>query len=296
MIDDTKNNVQSAIEAGMVMAKPAVIEGEGYERIIMGVVPPGATLKLESVEKFMDRPQRKRGTFTFSDAKSFIAFVNREKTPETYILASRENPGFTAVFNGNEPQSGEVIAGAAKPGWGDYKAVYACPYSPEWQVWSAANKKPKSQAEFAQFIEDNFVDIVVPSPGFDPFYTNWPDGQTMIQVSRGLEAHTSATFASAVRLDNGQTRFRYEETVSGNVQEGQLDVPQKFAVGIPVFAGTDPWQIIAKLRYRISREGLAMWFEFERLFKITERAFDEARNEIATGTGVPIFLGSRSGN
>ena len=36
---------------------------------------------------------------------ALIAFVNREKTKETVILATRgDNPLFTAVFNGNEAE------------------------------------------------------------------------------------------------------------------------------------------------------------------------------------------------
>lgn len=303
--DDNKGNIQAAIAAGIMLAEPRVLAlksadfngGMGSDPLMTVLVPEGAKLEKLDMEKYLPRPTRKRGNYVFTDAKSFIEFVNREKTPETIILACRENPKFKAVFNGNEAQSGVGVGGesvvTALPGWGDYSASYACPYSPEWNIWKAANGKKMSQADFALFMEDNFTDVVQPSPTFDPFYSNWPSGNDMLAVSRGLEAKSDVNFGSAVRLDNGQVQFRYEETISGNVQGGIFEVPQKFAVGIPVFAGTSPWQIVARLRYRIERGGLVMWFDFERLFKITERAFDEAKAEITTGTSVPVFLGSR---
>lgn len=295
------NNTDAAIRAGMALAEPHHMHGTLHAFVL----PEGAALKELDVEAHGLRPTRKRGTYVFGDAKSFARFVNRERTEETVIFANRESPSFTAVFNGHEPHNtgdatgdtgGPVLIENAshEPGWGDYRATYSCPYSPEWRVWSAANGKRMSQHDFSTFMEDNFLDVVQPAPTFDPRQPSWPDGDTMLAVSRGLEAKTDVRFASAVRLDNGQVRFKYEEDVSGLVQAGLLEVPQRFAVGIPVFAGTAPWQLVAKLRYRIERGGLTMWYDFERLFKVTERAFDEARNEISEATNVPIFLGSRA--
>lgn len=290
---ESYNNTDAAIRAGMALAEPKVVFAEqGWEPHLAAVLPAGAKLEIRDIEKYMLRPARKRGLYAFEDAKSFIEFVNREKTPETIILASRAHTAFTAVFNGNEAQSAIGSEGKPQPGWGDYRASYSCPFSPEWTEWVAANGKKMSQADFATFIEDNFTDIVQPAPTFDPLTPSWPSGDDMMRVSRGISAKQDVNFGSAIRLDNGQVRFRYEETISGSVQDGFLEVPQKFAVGIPVFAGTAPWQIIARLRWRIERGGLTMWFDFERLFKITERAFDEAREQIATGTGVPVYLGT----
>lgn len=298
---ESYNNTDAAIRAGITLAEPrTLVEGNA----LAFVLPQGAKVEQVDIEKYLPRPTRKRGTFAFGDAKSFGEFVNREKTAETVIFANRENPAFTAVFNGNEAEQAAALAGthaenqpipeSARPGWGDYKATYACPYSPEWKVWSQANKQKMTQHDFAVFMEDNFVDVVQPAATTDPHFTRWPSGDEMLRVSRGLEAKQDVKFASALRLDNGQVQFKYDEEISGSVQGGLIEVPQKFAVGIPVFAGTAPWQIIAKLRYRIDRGGLVMWFEFERLFKITEKAFDEARNEIATATDVPIYLGSKA--
>lgn len=291
-----RDNIQRAIDAGMVMATPtALVQGHA----LAYALPQGATVKELDIEKYLDRPTRKRGTYAFEDAKSFVAFVNREKTDETVIFASRSGQSFTAVFNGNEAVNlgegqGSRISGQGEPGWGDYKATFNCPLSPEWKVWTEKDGDKMSQVEFATFIDDNAVDIIRPTvSGTDVPDASYPDSSMMQIASRTLEARNDVSFASAVRLNNGEVQFKYEETINGAVQGGMFEVPQKFAVGIPVYAGTAPWLITAKLRYRIERGGLSMWFDFERLFKVKERAFDEAKAEIASGTGVPIFLGAK---
>lgn len=290
-----ENSIHTAIGAGMALAEPhAVVAGH----LLTVVVPEGAKLEKLDIESYQNRPTRKRGTYNFEDAKSFIAFVNREKTPETIILATREVPGFTAIFNGNLPQNiGEQSTGDdVSPGWGDYKAVYACPMSAEWKAWFGANGRKMSQAEFAVFVEDNALDIVQPpvGGGVAAADTTFPDSPQMVEIARSLSAKNNVTFASAIRLSNGEVQFKYEEEISGTVQGGTMEVPQRFAIGVPVFAGTDPWVIVCKLRYRIERGGLVMWFDMERVHKVLERSFDEARTQIDAGTSVPVFLGRKA--
>lgn len=299
MVGQDNNDVQAAINAGMELAKPTLVNPSdgSHEKVLVQVIPAGATMKVESVEKYGERPFRKRGVFTLTDAKSFIAFVNREKTAETAIFADRNNPSFMAVFNGNEPNTfGEASTPSpegSRPGWGDHRAVYACPHSEEWKRWTQMDGEKSTQEAFATFIEDNALDIVRPKvAGTDVEDGTFPDAAEMVNVSRSLQAKNDVSFTTAIKLSNGEVQFKYEEQVSGSTQNGTMEVPQRFAVAIPVFAGTDPWLITARLRWRIERGGLTMWYDFERLFKVKERAFDEARAEIDKGTGVPIFLGS----
>lgn len=288
MEEDLSNNVAAALAAGMELASP---KGLIEKHLLGAILPPGAKFELKDISSYYPRPDRKRGSFQFEDARSFSEFVNREKTPETFILASKAHTSFTAVFNGNEAQS---TSAAAQPGWGDYRASYLCPHSEEWKRWTAANGKKMSQADFALFIEDNALDIVQPKVHMTEVPdTSFPDSSQMLVVSSSLQAKNDVTFASALKLNNGEVQFKYEEQISGSTQNGVFEVPQRFAVAIPVFAGTDPWLIYAKLRYRIERGGLSMWFDFERLYKVEEKAFDEARAEITKATGAPIFLGQR---
>lgn len=296
-----RRDIEAAISAGIALAEPReLVEGH----VLAYVVPAGASVKEVDIEKYLPAPTRKRGIYSFADARSFAAFVNREKTPETFILATKgDTPSFTAVFNGNEPENNVVNGearpmpldvGGAQPGWGDYRATYACPFSEEWKRWYENDGNKMSQADFAVFIEDNALDITQPEIAGGGKNTSFPTSADMVNVARSLEVKKDVGFKSAIRLSNGEVQFKYEEEISGATAVGTLNVPERFAVAIPVFQGTDPWLLVAKLRYRISGSGLTMWYDFERLFKVTERAFDEARKEIETNTAVPLFLGHKA--
>lgn len=239
---------------------PAVILPEGYQ--------------LKTLEHTLAAPARKKGVTTLKDAESFIAVVNDQKTEgSTRLFSTIDPPTFTAVFNhiGTEP------------GWGDHRAQYNAPLSPEWKAWNGMDGIHKSQVELAQFIENNLVDVVS------------PDGATLLEICRTLEAKKKVNFASAIRLSDGSHQFTYEEDVQGTAQKGQLKVPEEFIIGIPVFENGAKWQINVRLRYRIQDGGrLTMWIELIRPHKTIEAAVAELRKQIADETKLQILNGTPS--
>lgn len=244
-------------------AKPFIVVPDGY--------------RVEDLEDHLQQPIRKRGTVNVRDVDSFIAVVKAQATDATTLYRTVEPPKFVAVFNDHGKVDG------TGPGWGDHLAVYACPLSPEWRAWKGADKRQMSQADFAQFIEDNLPDVVDPTAG------------EMLEVSRTLQAKKKVNFASGIRLSNGETQFTYEEKVDGTAGKGQIRVPEVFTIGVPVFEGGPRYAVKARLRYRISDQGaLTMWFDLERPHKIVEDAVGELRKTIEAGTGLPTINGERA--
>ena len=114
----------------------------------------------------------------------------------------------------------------------------------------------------------------------------------MLEISRTLEAKKKVNFASAIRLDNGQNQFTYEEEISGTAQKGQLQIPEEFTIGIPVLEGGASYAVDARLRYRIAEGGkLTMWFELIRAHKVVENAAAEVWSQIEAETGLKVFNG-----
>lgn len=244
------------------------IEGRPFVMMPRGLAPV-------DLERYLQAPTRKRGTVRLHDAASFIAAVNAHKTDGTTLYHRIEPPAFQCIFNDHVPSSGQA-------GWRDHCALYECPLSPEWKAWTGKNKAIMTQADFAQFIEDNLPDVVEPSAA------------AMLEMSRSLQAKKKVSFASGIRLDNGQTQFTYEEKIDGSAgSKGQLQVPEVFTIGVPVFEGGPRYAVKARLRYRISDQGgLTMWFDLERPHKIIEHAVAELKNTIETGVGMPSLNGS----
>lgn len=256
------NNTQAALAAGRAMADIKTIEGSP-----LVVAPEG--YKVEDLGKYLQSPSRPRGTTTLRGTASFIEFVKAMVAREMgvgRIYGTLDKPQFVAVFNDD--------------GWRDWRAVYSCPLSQEWQTWIGSNERAMSQADFAKFIEDNLPDVANP-PAAD-----------MLEISRTLEAKKKVNFASGIRLANGQNELTYEEEISGTAGKGKLQVPETFLLGIPVLEGGIRYGVEARLRYRIADGGkLTMWYDLVRPHKILEDAVKAVWSEIETGTGLPMFNG-----
>lgn len=235
----------------------------------MLILPAG--FKEVTLERLLPAPTRKKGVVTLNDADSFIAVVNDQKTDDTRLFSTINPPTFTAVFNHT----------AAGPGWGDHRAKYNAPLSPEWVAWTGMNDQKVSQVELAQFIENNLVDVVS------------PDGATLLEICRTLEAKKKVSFSSSIRLSDGSNEFTYEEDVQGSAQKGTLQVPEMFVIGVPVFEEGERWKVEVRLRFRIAEGGrLTMWIELVRPHKVIEEAVKELRTQIAAKTELMILNGA----
>lgn len=290
------DNIQSAINAGQALGAPHVLGAENTYKKLGIVVPFGSKLEQVSIdlEEHQPRPNRKKGCVTLASAHSFVAWVNRNKTPETVIYAKESATSFMAIFNGHQanqqPTPGtDVAEGAAympgEAGWGDFTAQYGCPLSDEWRRWHGNSqhaaevdaKRPMKHADFIQFIEDNLLDITTPASG------------QMLSAVRSFEAKRDVKFVSAKRMENGDTQFSYAEDTQQQVAAGALALPSTFEITIPVFKGGAPYVIAANLRYRCNASGLSLWYELVRPHKSLEHAFKAVSQEIADGTSVPMF-------
>lgn len=257
-----ENNVRTAADLGAANVGVQTVGGEPFV-----VVPAG--YMLQSLEDRLARPTRKRGTLHYGDVESFCRAVAEHATDSTRLYADMRKPEFRAVFNDH---------GRDDPGWRDHIAVYACPLSVEWQTWLGANKRAMTQEAFAQFVEDNAPDCVS------------PDAATMIEISRTLEAKKKVSFASAIRLSNGEHVLSYEEEISGTASKGKLTVPDVFSIGIAVLEGGQRYALNARLRYRIADKGvLSLWYDLERPHKVIEDAVREVRDSIAAETSLPTY-------
>ena len=272
------NELQSTIDnslvrdiAGLAMMAQEVkrVDDENDQPFI--VVPEGHTI--ESLEHTLAQPSRIVASITMRDAASFIGYVKRHADDGSSIYGQLGmQPKFVAIIDDNEPTD---------PQWRQHTVSYSCPLSREWATWTGTNnnKKPRSQEEFAQFIEDNLLDIIEPASA------------DILLISRTLEAKKAVNFASAVRLDNGEVQFTYNEEIRGTAGKGQMKVPETFVIAIPVFEGDALYKITARLRYRIKDGDLTIWYDLEREHKTIEAAAKAVWSAIEEATGKTIYNG-----
>ena len=254
---------EAVIRAGQATGEPKTKGTADY-----ALVPHETELK--SLEEFGDVPKRARAEVTAEDVTSLCAYINRFKTDATAIFAELAAFRVVGIVDYHAPTA---------PAFRQHRASYAAPRAKEWVAWRQASGKKMAQVEFAQFIEDNQVDIAFPS------------GAEVLEVSRNLSAHKAVQFVSSISLSDGSRQLTYNETVDGATSRGNIKVPEEFVLGIPVFFGGPKYDVRARLRYRIEGGTLAMWFDLYRPEYIEQDAFQSTVSEIATATGITPYMG-----
>jgi uncharacterized protein YfdQ (DUF2303 family) len=241
----------------------------------VAAVPEGYTI--ESMEAHLSEPLRVKQSVVLLTAADFCAYFERFKDEESVVFADERNASYLAIIDYHEADN--------TPHWISHTAKYQCPKSPEWTIWTGGSGKKMTQADFAQFIEDNYIDIT------DPAHAD------MIEISHTLEARKDVSFGSSTRLTDGQVQFKYTENIQGSAgAAGTMKIPEAFHLAIPVYLGGPLSGLKARLRYRIDNTGkLAMWYDLHRPEKVVESATRDITSIIRERlTNAPIFLGSPS--
>jgi hypothetical protein len=280
----------------------------------------------QTYEHLLANPLRRRALVEVDDADSFIAYILRYQTApsksQEVVFAQIGETGatFTAVLDYHDidliPQPlAQALAESSdtpspvateseplglsevdrgKANWGKHRVVYACKETPEWKRWMGSNGKRMSQADFAEFLEDNGADV---NPNWRSETPNGsPSMADMIEISRNLSATSTGDFSQSFRLANGQVQFKWSETISGTSQtsQGVIEIPEKFIIGIAPFVGFDGCEIYCRLKYRLQNGKLTMWYEMERPHKVVEMAGKQVLERILSETGLKPFRGKVS--
>lgn len=285
MPDPVQKTEAEAVAEIARKAVPAVevMKLEGFEAPVIAH-EYSKTRTLESLERFMANPIRKRAQLTLRDHSSFIDYVQGHKEPGTIILAElNENGGsFTAIIDYHHAVS-PVASGYGVPRFGDHVCKYVAEHTPEWKRWIGQSGKPLSQTGMALFIEDNMFDIIEPAAA------------RMLELVKTLEATQGVEFKSAVRLQNGDRQLHYaHQTTAKAGQQGDMEIPEKFTLRFGVFVNGPVYDIPCRFRYSIKDGALLMAYEVERPHKIIDLALSDARTAIVQTTQLPVLLGSGS--
>lgn len=246
-----------------------------------------ADKSVTNLEGALPAPLRKRGSAKLVDAESFASFVNAFKRPGTVLTgdANERGGGFVALFDYHVP--GSTDAGAQ---WTEHSAVMTLEPTPEWARWINVSGKDLDQRTFAEFLEDNAVDLVVPEGTAG---AGFPTQQELMSVASTLQIKTDVKFASAVKLQNGQVQLGYVENIEGgHGANGSMPIPERFGLAIAPFRGTPKYLVTARLRYRGTGGKAVFKIEIERPHKIVESAFNDVRKKLHELTGILPIVGS----
>jgi uncharacterized protein YfdQ (DUF2303 family) len=252
---------------------------DGIRRLAM---PPGWTLAERDDEKYFEQPRRKVGRVRLLDVDSFTDYVARHGSADSTTVWCQADykagqVHFSAILNDHGEDSGDAQ-------WRDHRATFQPTFSEEWARWTGSNKKVFTQAQFAEFIEDNLKDIT------SVVDTESPTGAQMLEMAISFEANQDMKFKSAIRLQNGGVQMSFTQDDDAQTIQ-KMQCFDRFAIGLPVFWNGEGYLVEARLRYRVKEGKLTFWFELIRQDKTLEAATKTTIDSIRTKTGMPFFFG-----
>lgn len=313
-------NTQAIIDTAKTLGRHETQKPETKEigGVSCLVTHSGAITPLVLPEKFLNHPKRKRARVELFEALSFIRYLNRHKIAgrshvfgictetagvfnaildyhdeETLApVAAKPVETITSTGNAQEPAGQSVIVLEGRPhplaNWGEHTVKLTLATTPEWTRWLQKNGQLIPQADFAEFIEENQLDIVEPDAG------------VILDVAQQLQGKKTVNFRSGKKLSNGQISFEYTEEIQvagGNGAtsrtDGSMVVPDKFKLRLVPFIGALGVEIEARLRFRIGTDGkLSFAYLLNRPHLVIEQIFKGTRDEIEKETGLSVLMGS----
>lgn len=284
-IPDTPT-VKTLLDAGRAMSPPVVTHGG-----VPFVVLPDK-YKVESLAPLLPKDWLLPGWVAqrvqLQEAPSFCAYVNLFKTWRSRIFAEVTDGGARLecvldYHEGKVASEGKARIEAATPERGAHRAILEMAHTKEWKVWMEDDREKMTQGEFALFLEEN--ERVFRTPG----------GADLREMVLSLEGHSNARFNSAIRLQDGRLKMAYEEDVelrgSHGEATGHIELPGEFVCGIAPFEGVAPYEVRARLRYRIAERRITFWYETITPHLIVRDAAAQVLALVEEQTGIAVLKG-----
>jgi uncharacterized protein YfdQ (DUF2303 family) len=245
----------------------ALTAGSGREFLIM---PAGMTREEITLPHAVAPilPGNITQSVTLQTVDSLVEYVTKFKGPETILFADLDANSITAVID---------YHGAAAPNHVKHKAKLTLRLSVEWSAWNAIDKKLMDQLAFARFIEENATDVVAPS------------GAELLEVCRDIQAVRKADFKKVVRTQSGTERFAYNEETTAT--SGDVEVPSKFLLNIPVYFNEAAVELAAFLRWNLNDGSLTLGVQLHRVEQVRQAMFKLIVTAAAERTGQPVVFG-----
>jgi len=280
---DLKDSIEKIVAMAVAGTEPTFIQ-PSVDGLTALALPPGYQVKEFDLQHLLPAPRRKQARVQVDNADSFILYWAQYSASESRIFANGAvgQLGFVAILDYHQPQG--------PAGWREHIVQYPLRHTVEWERWTskegASNRM--DQETFAQFLEDNAIDIV--GEGKDGF----PTAATMLEVAREIEVRKDVHFNGSVRLSNGKTQLNYTEDVAAAAGKGQFSIPEQFKIRIQPFLGSAMEDVICNLRFRLHAQSgkVNFWYELVRPHKVIERAFQSVVQKIKNECGTEIFFGT----
>ena len=253
------------------IAQQAASAEEIYPGKLYLVAGPDGGMQQIDTESYDTRPRIKNVQQAVADFESFAAYLNKHGIDGETEISAHETEG---VF------SAAIDAGTGEEaGWRKHLAKLTLTPSDEWKTWTALSGKLLTQEQFAEFIEDNALNVVTPTSA------------ELLEVAQSLQVKRGVDFESGIRLADGNVQFGYRETTTATAgTAGTLTIPATLDLALAPFRGGEPYRVPATFRYRLQEKRLVLGFKLQNADQVRREAFAEIAAQVAEYSGTAGFL------
>lgn len=268
-MSDPNTNTQAIID----VAQQAV--GGHFRQDIAGspVLIRPDNCSVTSLEHFMPNPSRIRAHVTLLTLPAFLGYLGEQHNPEkrNVVFADKNQKSYTGYLGYHTTSQGA---------WLDNTAVFKLVHSKQFLVWEKACLKPLTQAEFADFLEENSADLLA------------NQGHDMHSVAANFKAFKQTTFANARNKENGDFALTFNTETKG---DQTTTVPSEFNIGVFLFEGdAELTPITIGLQWRLGDKGVLFAMRMKLIDRIIEKEWNDQlaiARETLKAANISLFEG-----
>jgi uncharacterized protein YfdQ (DUF2303 family) len=241
-------------------------------KLYSAVVPRGTERQTIDLREYLDAPVRAKGTVTAQTVDDFARYITRHDTTDgTTVWVDMDTALIVGVLDDH---------GQEAPGWGQHRARLQLKPTDEWSHWTSLDGRLVDQETFAEHIEDGLKEIVDPA------------GTVMLEVAQSMQGHTKSDWKQAKRLSDGSISFVYHEEATATAGgAGEMQIPERFVLGIAPFLGEEAYKVNARLRYRVTGGNLTIGYKLDRPGDVVRDAIDHIADRLAAQFADRVFIG-----
>ena len=212
-------------------------------------------------------PAVDKRTFSVVHADSFMLYTQNHRTPRTSINIRQAWPQSDNILAESIMDDGAPDGGTS---WRAHTAEFAPKLTPQFQDWLNINKRPMTQMDFCEFLDEHSLEIVRPDDD-----KNAPSSSEIVGFASNLHDVKKVEFKKSVNLNNGRVQISYNEKDDG---EGSIMIPRNFYIRLrPVAGYGDVVTLYVNLRYRIVESTKIV---FILSFRNLDAFFDDLREKL----------------
>lgn len=225
------------------------------------------------------KPKYIKQTVTIETADSLVDYVKRFKGQDSMLFAEISSNRIVALIDYHASSADSGDDPDMQASHVAHRAKLELPFSEEWQLWTKISGRLMPQLEFARFLEENAADVRAPDAG------------ELLDACRDLQVRRKVNFVKAVRTSSDNENFEYSDETNTTTKKGDLELPTKFKLGLPVYFGDAEREVFAFLRWKLDDGALTLGIQLHRVEHVRQAVFKQIVLDVASRSECPAVFG-----